>query len=55
MQCIRFLADYLNGDTYYKIAYPEHNLVRTKNQLKLYQDVEAHSDEMNRFIEDYIP
>ena len=55
MQCIRFLADYLNGDTYYKIAYPEHNLVRAKNQLKLYQDVEAHSDEMNRFIEDYIP
>lgn len=37
MQCVRFLADYLNGDTYYKIQYPEHNLVRTKNQLELYR------------------
>jgi serine/threonine protein kinase len=29
MQAIRFLTDYLQGDTYYKIAYPLHNLVRT--------------------------
>jgi hypothetical protein len=28
-----------NGDTYYKIQYPEHNLVRTKAQLKLLQSV----------------
>jgi Ser/Thr protein kinase RdoA (MazF antagonist) len=55
MQCVRFLADYLNGDTYYKTAYPEHNLVRAKNQLKLYQDVEAHADEMNGFIEEFLP
>ena len=37
MQCVRFLADYINGDTYYKIKYPEHNLVRTKAQFKLLQ------------------
>ena len=37
MQCVRFLADYINGDTYYKIQYPEHNLVRTKAQFKLLQ------------------
>ena len=55
MQCVRFLADYLNGDTYYKIAYSEHNLVRAKNQLKLYQDVNAHADEMNSFIDDFLP
>lgn len=35
MQVIRFLTDYLAGDTYYKIEYPEHNLVRTRNQMKL--------------------
>jgi len=40
MQCVRFLADYLNGDTYYKIKYPDHNLVRTKAQFKLLQAVE---------------
>lgn len=34
-QAIRFLADYLNGDVYYKTDYLEQNLVRTKNQLKL--------------------
>ena len=31
-----FFADYLMGDKYYKIKYPEHNLVRAKNQLKLF-------------------
>jgi hypothetical protein len=32
MQGVRFLADYINGDTYFKIKYPEHNLVRAKAQ-----------------------
>ena len=50
MQCVRFLTDYINGDTYYKIAYPEHNLVRTKAQFKLLQSVEAHTPEMEAFI-----
>ena len=50
MQCVRFLADYINGDTYYKIKYPEHNLVRTKAQFKLLQSVEAHTPEMKDFI-----
>ncbi|ELP91270.1 hypothetical protein EIN_152470 [Entamoeba invadens IP1] len=36
MQAVRFLADYLNGDTYYHIDYASHNLVRTKAQLKLF-------------------
>ncbi len=51
MQCVRFLADYINGDTYYKIKYPEHNLVRTKAQFKLLQSVENHQAEMKSFIE----
>ena len=50
MQCVRFLADYINGDTYYKIKYPEHNLVRTKAQFKLLQSVEEHTPEMKAFI-----
>ncbi len=37
MQCVRFFADYLDGDRYYKISYPEHNLVRTKNQMRLFE------------------
>ena len=51
MQCVRFLADYINGDTYYKIKYPEHNLVRTKNQLMLYRNVRKHDEEMRRFVD----
>ncbi|MDO4162908.1 MAG: aminoglycoside phosphotransferase family protein [Bacteroides sp.] len=50
MQCVRFLADYINGDTYYKIQYPEHNLVRTKAQFKLLQSVEEHTPAMKAFI-----
>ena len=50
MQCVRFLTDYLNGDTYYKIKYPDHNLIRTKAQFKLLESVEAHDAEMKAFI-----
>lgn len=50
MQTVRFLADYINGDTYYKTQYPEHNLVRSKAQFKLLQSVEAHQAEMQAFI-----
>lgn len=54
MQCVRFLADYINGDTYYKIQYPEHNLVRIKAQFKLLQSVEEHTSEMKKFIDSCI-
>lgn len=50
MQAVRFLADYINGDTYYKIQYPDHNLVRTRAQLKLFHSVDAHTPEMRDFI-----
>jgi len=36
LQCVRFLTDYLNNDSYYKIAYPEQNWIRSKNQWALY-------------------
>lgn len=47
---MRFLTDYLNGDTYFKTAYPEHNLVRARNQFALVYDMEKHMDEMNNII-----
>jgi len=50
MQCVRFLADYINGDTYYKIKYPTHNLDRACNQLALYHDVRRHDAMMAAFI-----
>ncbi|MCU0346828.1 MAG: aminoglycoside phosphotransferase family protein [Saprospiraceae bacterium] len=36
MQAVRFIGDYLVGDTYYKVKYPTHNLVRGRNQLALF-------------------
>lgn len=50
MQLSRFLADYLNGDTYYKIKSPLHNLERSKAQFKLLQSIEANYPEMEKFI-----
>ena len=50
MQCVRFLTDYINGDVYYKIKYPEHNLVRARNQLALYRSVCSHEKEMKEYI-----
>lgn len=38
MQAVRFFADYINGDTYYKVKYPEHNMVRTRAQWKLFEE-----------------
>jgi hypothetical protein len=49
-QGIRFLTDYLGGDKYYKIKYPEHNLVRAKNQFKLVAFMEEHEEEMNAIV-----
>ena len=39
MQSVRFLTDYLNGDSYYKTSYKDQNLVRAKNQLALYKSL----------------
>ena len=38
---VRFLADYLRGDTYFKIKYPAHNLHRARVQFKLLESIEA--------------
>ncbi|MBR4016619.1 MAG: aminoglycoside phosphotransferase family protein [Oscillospiraceae bacterium] len=51
---IRFLADYLNGDVYFKTAYPEHNLVRTRTQLTLANDMIVKRKEMERIIAEIV-
>ena len=50
LQAVRFLTDYLDGDHYYPITYPEHNLQRAKVQVRLLQDMERQFDKMNQFI-----
>jgi Phosphotransferase enzyme family len=50
-QCIRFLTDYLNGDVYYRIHHPQHNLDRCRTQLKLVLEMEKNTDNMERIIE----
>ena len=49
MQAVRFFADYINGDTYYRTAYPDHNLVRTRNQMALFRSVISRRQEMADF------
>jgi len=46
----RFLTDYIDGDNYYKISYPLHNLQRTMVQLTLLKDMEAQYDNMVQII-----
>lgn len=40
-QALRFLTDWIAGDVYYKIHYPEHNLIRARNQLALFRAIVA--------------
>ena len=47
---MRFLTDYLQGDTYFKIHYPEQNLDRARTQLKLVKDMEEKWDIMARIV-----
>ena len=50
MQTVRFFTDWINGDTYYKIAYPEHNIVRTRAQLRLLEEQEKSRPQMEQII-----
>lgn len=47
---LRFLTDYLSGDTYFKIHRPEHNLDRCRMQFKLVESIEQQEEEMNKFV-----
>ncbi|MCP4311505.1 MAG: aminoglycoside phosphotransferase family protein [Bacteroidetes bacterium] len=51
---IRFLADYLNGDVYYKVGYPEHNVVRSRVQRRLIECMEEKESYMKEVIEEIL-
>lgn len=50
---MRFLEDYLKGDTYFKIHRPEHNIDRARTQFKLVADMEAKTAEMEAIVSKY--
>lgn len=52
-QVLRFLMDYIDGDTYYKTRYADHNLVRTRAQYRLLTSMESQFYGMNSFIEKF--
>ena len=47
---VRFLTDYLNGDTYFHTAYPDHNLVRARNQFKMVESLEENSEAYGKIV-----
>ena len=47
---IRFLTDYLDGDTYFKIHRENHNIDRARNQFKLVADIAKKEDELNKIV-----
>ena len=49
---MRFLTDYLEGDVYFKTAYPEHNLVRCRTQFRLVEEMEQNAGFMHKTVED---
>ena len=50
MQGVRFLLDYLNGSKYYNIKYPEHNMVRTRNQIRLFEEMKKKEKMMRAVV-----
>ena len=54
LECgMRFLTDYLEGDTYFRVTHPAHNLERCRTQFKLVADMEAHWAEMQAIVKKY--
>lgn len=51
---IRFLTDYLEGDVYYKIKHPKHNIERARAQFRLVSEITKKEDEMNQIIRQII-
>ncbi len=51
-QVLRFLMDYIDGDNYYKVAYADHNLVRTRAQYKLLCSMEEQYPQMQAIVKE---
>ena len=55
LECgIRFLTDYLQGDTYFKTKYPTHNLDRCRTQFALVRDMDKKWQQMNEIVKKYV-
>ncbi len=52
---VRFFTDYLAGNVYFKVKYPNHNLQRALVQFKLTESIEAHEADIRHIIESMIP
>lgn len=53
LECgLRFLTDYIDGDHYFAVHRPGHNLDRTRTQIKLVRDMEANWDQMRKIVEE---
>lgn len=52
-QALRFLADYLNGDVYYKVDHPKHNLDRSRTQIRMVQLMEEKFEKMEEIVAKY--
>ncbi len=50
---IRFLADYLNGDIYFGVHKPDHNLIRTKSHIEILRQLEKNEEKMKGMIKQY--
>ncbi len=55
LECgMRFLTDYLEGDHYFKIHRPEHNLDRTRTQFRMVKDMEDKWEKMQDIVESFL-
>lgn len=50
---IRFLADFLAGDVYFKVHRENHNLDRCRTQFKLVESIERQEEQMNKLVETF--
>lgn len=50
----RFLTDYIDGDVYFKTAYPNHNLDRARNQYALVRDMFSKRIEAENIVKKYL-
>ncbi len=48
--CRAYIRNFIVGDEYFKVKYPEHNLVRAHAQMKLLEEFEAKYDEMQAYV-----
>ncbi len=51
---MRFLTDYIDGDLYFKVRSPQHNLVRARAQMALLRDIESKQEAMQQIIDEYL-